>query len=173
MKDKSRIIDDCLEETINKYYMKIKNNEKLNNIHIQLLSNIIACNYNCIAPGNARDDLKKLGQTNILFELLKNIVKLNSYYKMNNLNRKIVNKTLDNSNLTTEEIELLVYDEIIKGNIDDVFKKLQVNKTLLLGLIISFVNSRYNQETKIKNIDVVRNTSDLILISKLDQFCLI
>ncbi len=171
MNDKARVIDDALKDTVNKYYLNVKSNKKLCNLYIQLLSNVIEGNFGCITTiGGARDNLKQLGTTVIIMELMKNIIKVNSFY---NNNKEYVpiktDKTLDSNDLNVEEVEFLVYREILRSNSDIVFSKMLNNPKVLLGSIISFVDSRYNEKTKIPNIDVVRDYNDLMVISQINR----
>ena len=78
-------------------------------------------------------------------------------------------KTLDSNDLNVEEVEFLVYREILRSNSDIVFSKMLNNPKVLLGSIISFVDSRYNEKTKIPNIDVVRDYNDLMVISQINR----
>lgn len=171
MNDKARIIDDALKDTVNKYYLDVKSNKKLCNLYIQLISNIVEGNFECITTiGNARNNLRHLGTTVILMELMKNIIKVNSFYNKEKDYKPIkTDKTLDSEELTVEEIEFLIYKEILKSNSDIVFSKMLNNPKVLLGSIISFVESRYNEKTKIDNIDVVRDYNDLMLLSQINR----
>ena len=171
MNDKARIIDDALKETINRYYMKIRSNKKLCNLYIQLLCNIIDGNYKCITVlGKARHNLESLGRTVILMELVKNIVKVNSFYKSEKDYVPVkTNKNLDSDDLTVEEVELLIYREVLKDNEELVIDKLNENPRLLLGAVISFVDSRYDEKTKIPGLDVVHDYNDLMLLSQINR----
>lgn len=171
MNDKARIIDEALKETINRYYMKIRSNKKLANLCIQLIENVLEGNYKCITVlGDARSSLKALGREVILMELVKNIVKVNSYYKSEKDYEPVkTDKNLDSDNLTVEEVEILIYKEVLKDHTDFVIDKLNENPKLLLGTIISFVDSRYNEKTKIKGLDTVHDYNDLMLLSQINR----
>lgn len=170
MNDKVWIIDEALKNTVNKYYSNVKSNKKKCNLHIQLLSSVIDGNFNCITSiGKARENLLKIGSNVIIMELMKNIIKVNSFYNNEKINLTKTNKTLDSDNLKVEDVEFLVYKEIIRSNSEVVFSKMLNNPKVLLGSIISFVDSRYNEKTKIPNIDVVRDYNDLMLISQINR----
>ncbi|MEG0025757.1 MAG: hypothetical protein RR847_00675 [Bacilli bacterium] len=171
MNDKARVIDDALQDTVNKYYLKVKSNKKLTNLYIKLLSSVIEGNYACITSyGNARNNMEQLGHMVIIMELMKNIIKVNSFYNSDDDYIPLkTNKCLKDNNLSVSEIEFLIYKEILRNKSDDVFDLLKKNKFILLACIISFVDARYNEKTKIKNLDIVRDYNDLMLLSQLNR----
>ena len=167
MKEKIKKIDIALKDTAKEYYPKLKK-DKLDNLYIQLLEQLTLGNFNYITlSNNNRDNLKKIGKDNIVLELLKNIVKVNSNYKNKDDYFKTDKKITDN-NLSVEEIEFIIYKEILKGHIREVLTNLKTNERLMLGLIISFVNSRYSIDA-ISGLDTVKDYNDLKALTAINN----
>ena len=168
MNDKVLIIDDALKYTVKTYY-NIKNSKKLSNLYITLIENVIDGNLNCISP-NKRNNLKALGRDVIILELVKNIVKVTSY---NNSRKHYpiikTDKTLVSEDLTVELVEFLIYKELVDQGAILLINKMLENHKLLLGSIISFVDSRYDLDNKIPNLDSVQNFNDLKIISEINK----
>ena len=168
MNDKVLIIDKALNDTVDNYY-HIRNAKKLNNLYITLLTNVLDGNYNCISP-KKRSSIKALGRDVILIELLKNIIKVNAYYaSQKKYNIPKTSKNLDSENLTVENVEYLIYRELLRDNAELILEKFSSSPKVLLGSIISFVDSRYDKNTKIPNLDVVQSFNDLKFISELSK----
>lgn len=168
MNDKFKIIDNSLKNTVKKYYPKIKNSEKLANLYIMLLEQMVKGNFLCI---NVKDRLKleALGKDVILLELIKNIVKVNIHYKNEKNYSFRTNKTLNSKDLTVPDIEYIIYREVLKEHTEELMNKLQNNSNLMLGVIISFVDSRYYKKTKIELLDKIEDFNDLKIISNINQ----
>ena len=168
MNDKVLIIDDALKYTVKNYY-NIKNSKKLSNLYITLIENVINGNLDCIAPSK-RSNLKALGRDVILLELVKNIVKVTSYNNSRQYYPIIkTDKTLSSEDLTVELVEFLIYKELLDSGYDLILDKLLSNHKLLLGTIISFVDSRYDNNNKISKLDSVQNFNDLKMLSGLNK----
>ena len=171
MNDKVKIIDKALKATVKRYYSDVKSDYQKTNLYIQLLCSVVEGNFECITSfDGSRNIMKKLGTSVIKLELMKNIIKVNSHYHED---KKYVplktNKTLDNTDLTVEEVEFLVYKAILKSNSEIVFSKMLNNYKVLLGSIISFVDSRYSEKNKIVGLDFIKDYNDLTLKFEINQ----